>query len=152
MADINELVERITEKDNNAACSAAEQLAGLSINSSAVYEHMDYFISLLDDKNSYVRNRVLVLISANAKWDSENKIDGAIEKYLSHITDQKPITARQCIKSLPEIAERKPKLSDKILCALKNADVSGYADSMRPLVEKDIANAAAYIEEISIKP
>lgn len=118
----------------------------MSTESADVYKNMGYFISLLDDENSYVRNRVLVLIAENARWDSENKINSAIEKYLFHITDKKPITARQCIKSLAKIVLAKPELKEKTVSALKNADVSCYAESMCPLVEKDISETLLKIE------
>lgn len=81
------------------------------------------------------------MISANAKWDIDFKIDEIIDEYLKHITDEKPITARQCIKSLPDIAQYKPDLIDSISIALKGANVEKYADSMKPLIYKDIQTA-----------
>lgn len=57
------------------------------------------------------------------------------------MTDSKPITARQCVAVLPEIAAAKPELLPRIRSALKQADLSGYPDSMRPLVLKDIVAA-----------
>lgn len=82
-----------------------------------------------------------MLIAANAKWDVDNKVDEVIDRYLEHITDVKPITSRQCVKVLPVIAEYKPELREDIAAALKQADLSFYADSMRPLVMKDIEEA-----------
>lgn len=49
-----------------------------------------------------------------------------------------PITARQCIAALSEIAEIKPEFIPRIRSALQQADLSGYPDSMQPLVLKDI--------------
>ena len=63
------------------------------------------------------------------------------DEYLSHITDEKPISARQCIKSLAQIGTSKHKYIPSILEALENADLSKYKDSMRPLIEKDIEEA-----------
>ena len=60
---------------------------------------------------------------------------------LKHITDTKPITARQCIKQLPVIAKYRPELRDDILSALHKADISVYEDSMQPLIYKDIQKA-----------
>lgn len=56
----------------------------------------------------------------------------------SHVTDEKPITARQCIKALAQIGQAKREYIPTILQALRNADLSKYKDSMRPLIEKDI--------------
>lgn len=104
----------------------------------AVYTHIDAFIKMMRDSNSYVRTRGLTLIACNAKWDEAGKIDGIIDEYLEHVTDNKPITARQCIKSLPKLAEAKPHLIPRIASSLRHADTSSYADSMRPLVQNDI--------------
>jgi hypothetical protein len=86
------------------------------------------------------------LISANAKWDNEFKIDEVINQYLKHITDDKPITARQCIKALPNIAKNKPELKADIILALNKADISKYKDSMQPLIAKDIRDAILEID------
>ena len=55
-----------------------------------------------------------------------------------NIHDEKPISARQCIKSLAQIGKSKDKYIPSILEAFQNADLSKYKDSMRPLIEKDI--------------
>ena len=102
---------------------------------------MDRLSDMLESDNSYIRTRGLTLFAYNAKWDRANKIDEIIDGYLEHITDVKPITARQCIKLLPMIAKDKPELKEDILSALHRADVSFYEDSMRPLVYKDIQKA-----------
>ena len=48
-------------------------------------------------------------------------VDEIIDGYLKHITDVKPITARQCIKLLPMIAKDKPELRNDICSALERA-------------------------------
>ena len=68
---------------------------------------------------------------------------------VKHIEDVKPITARQCIKLLPLIAKNKPELKSDIVSALKKADISIYADSMQPLVCKDIQNSMHYASQLS---
>lgn len=83
----------------------------------------------------------------NAAWDKDFKIDEIIDDYLKHITDPKPITARQCIASLPKIAKNKPDLKEDILRALSRADISRYPDSMCGLVFKDIQNALREVEK-----
>ena len=108
---------------------------------------MDKLSDMLDSDNSYIRTRGLTLIACNAKWDKDYKIDEIIDKYLKHITDIKPITARQCIKLLPVIAKDKPELKDDILSALHKADSSFYEDSMQPLVYKDTQKAIKEIQK-----
>ena len=88
---------------------------------------------------SLVRNRAMHILAANAQWDEENRFDAVIADFLAHITDEKPITARQCIKALAQVGLAKPQYIPQILSALRSADLSPYRDSMRPLIEKDIA-------------
>ncbi len=95
-----------------------------------------------------IRTRGLTLIAYNARWDRDNKIDEIIDGYLKHITDVKPITARQCIKLLPMIAKDKPELRNDICSALERADISFYDDSMQPLVYKDIQKALKEIQKL----
>ena len=141
MTSLAFLINALFDKNNNIACGAMKTLAELSEQSDEVYAYMDTFIEMLESSNSYVRNRGLKLIAANARWDRDFKIEEIIDDYLKHITDPKPITARQCIASLPKIAENKPNLKENILKALNSAEVSRYPDSMRGLVLKDIQNA-----------
>ena len=79
------------------------------------------------------------LLAANAQWDDENRFDSIISDFLTHITDEKPITARQCIKALAQVGLAKPQYIQRILLCLHEADLSKYKNSMRPLIEKDMA-------------
>lgn len=143
-----ELFELLFDKNNNTAYKALQELRKLSETSDSVYPYMDKFFDMIDDDNSYIRTRGLTLIACNSKWDKDYKLDEIIDKYLKHITDVKPITARQCIKLLPVIAENKPELKDDIISALKKADISFYAGSMQPLVYKDIQMSLTEIQKL----
>ena len=68
-----------------------------------------------------------------------------LRQLLNHLTDEKPITARQCVQAMPEIARACPALSGAILTALESADFSSYRDSMRPLLQKDAVQAVSEI-------
>ena len=93
-----------------------------------------------------LRYEGLTLLAYNTKWDKDYKIDEIIDKYLRHITEVKPITARQCIKLLPIIAKYKPELRNDIISALHKANICIYDDSMRSLVCKDIQKALKEIQ------
>lgn len=131
-------IPMLTSKDDKAACSYTEKIISESRETDAWYNCFDEFASLLNHPKSLVRNRTINILAANAKWDDENRFDGILPDYLSHITDEKPITARQCVKALAEVGRAKPKLIPEILSALQSTDLSQYKDSMRPLIEKDI--------------
>ena len=140
MTEREELLARLTDKDAKAACAYTEALTAECRKSDRYFCYLDDFAALLRDKNSLVRNRAVAILAANARWDAENRYDALMDELLTHVTDEKPITARQCIKALPEIAAAKPRLIPKIRTALESADLTGYRDSMQPLILKDIVS------------
>ncbi len=146
--NIAETFELLFDKNNNVAYKALQILQKESEEANCVYPYMDRFSDMLDSDNSYIRTRGLTLIAYNAKWDKDYKIDEVIDRYLQHITDVKPITARQCIKLLPMIAKHKPELKNDILAALQKANFSFYDDSMQTLVYKDIQKALKEIQTL----
>lgn len=146
--NIAETFELLLDKNNNVAYKALQLLQKESEERNYVYPYMGRLSDMLDSDNSYIRTRGLTLLAYNAKWDKDNKIDEIIDKYLKHITDIKPITARQCIKLLPIIAEYKPELKNDILSALHKANISIYGDSMQSLVHKDIQKALNEIQNL----
>ena len=146
--NIAETFELLFDKNNNTAYKALQELQKESERTDCVYPYMDRLSQMLDSDNSYIRTRGLTLLAWNAKWDKDYKIDEIIDRYLKHITDAKPVTARQCIKLLPIIAEYKPDLRNEIVSALQKADISAYDDSMRPLVYKDIQKALKEIQKL----
>lgn len=132
------IIEALTSKNDKSACAFSEKITSESKDSNAWYAHFDEFASLLNHPNSFVRNRVIWILSSLAKWDDENRFEKILPEYLSHITDEKPITSRQCVQALSQIGNAKPTFVPAIIAALQNADLSKYKDSMRPLIEKDI--------------
>ena len=143
-----EAFELLFDKNNKTAYKALQELQKESEETAHVYLYMDRLSDMLESDNSYIRTRGLTLLAYNARWDRDNKIDEIIDGYLKHITDVKPITARQCIKLLPMIAKDKPELKEDILSALHRADVSFYEDSMWPLAYKDIQKALKEIQKL----
>ena len=133
------IIAKLTAKDDKYACAIADKIISESQDTDEWYEYFDEFASLLNHPKSLVRNHVLYILATNAQWDNENRFDAIISEYLTHVTDDKPITARQCIKALAQIGVAKPQYIPRILLCLHEADLSKYKDSMRPLIEKDMA-------------
>ena len=133
------MIAKLTLKDDNYACALADRIITESQETDEWYDYFDDFASLLNHPKSLVRNRALFILAANAQWDEENRFDAILSDFLTHITDEKPITARQCVKALARVGRAKPQYIPRILSCLKRADLSEYKDSMRPLIEKDIA-------------
>ena len=134
-----EIISKLTSKDDQYACSIADQIIFESRDTDKWYEYFDAFASLLNHPKSFVRNRALHILAANAKWDAGNRFDTILDDYLAHITDEKPITARQCIKALQQVGLAKPKYIPRIIDGFRSADLSRYKESMHPLIEQDMA-------------
>lgn len=133
------VIENLTSKNDTFSCAYAEKILAESQETDQWYDYFADFALLLNHPKSLVRNRALHILAANAQWDEENRFDAILPDYLSHITDEKPITARQCIQALAQVGLKKPRYIERILSSLRSADLSKYKDSMRPLIEKDIA-------------
>lgn len=136
-----DIIAQLTAKDDKYACALADRIIAGSGESDEWYEYIDKFTALLEYPKSLVRNRAMHILAANAQWDDENRFDTILPAFLAHITDEKPITARQCIKALAKLGSAKPQYIPQILSAFHTADLSKYKGSMRPLIEKDMAEA-----------
>ena len=144
---MQDIIAKLTAKDDKYACAIADKIISESQDTDEWYEYFDAFASLLNHPKSLVRNRVLYILAANAQWDDENRFDAILEDYLAHITDEKPITARQCIKALVQVGMAKPQYISRILSCFHDADLSKYKDSMRPLIEKDMEETERLLTE-----
>jgi len=141
---MQDIIAKLTAKNDEYACAITDKIISESKDTDEWYEYFDDFASLLNHPKSLVRNRVIYILAANAQWDNENRFDAIISDYLEHVTDEKPITARQCIKALAQVGVAKPQYIPRILSCLHEADLSKYKDSMRPLIKKDIAETKKY--------
>ncbi len=144
--EIEKQMDLLYSNNNSEAYQALKVLEEMSNKSSSIYPYMNRFVEMLSHTNSYIRNRGLLLIACNAKWDTDYKIDEIIDEYMKHVTDVKPITARQCIKASVIIAKYKSDLKSNIIAALRKADISFYTGSMQSLVYKDIQIALSELQ------
>lgn len=143
---MEELIQNLYNPDNKIAYNTLKELEKLSKENSNVYKYFDTFVEMLDDENSYIRTRGIILISNNAKWDSENRINNIIDKFLVHIEDDKPITSRQCIKSLENIVKYKKELLATIKERLLKINYLKYDNSMQSLIFKDVEEILKLID------
>ena len=136
---MQEIISKLTAKDDKFACAYADRIFAESRDTDTWYEYFDAFAALLNHPKSLVRNRALHILAANAQWDEKNRFDAILPEFLRHVTDEKPITARQCIQALAQVGLAKPQYIPQILDCFHNVDLSKYKDTMRPLIKKDLA-------------
>ncbi len=148
MNHIAEWLEGLRDRDNKRAYACLLHLLEESEISEQISQYFDLFLELMNEKNSYLRTRGLLLFAANVKWDKNGLVEQNIDCFLAHLEDEKPVVSRKCIQALPQIVQAKPKLRERITAALQNAGQSGYAESMASLIQRDIVEAFEKIGRI----
>ncbi len=96
MKNLNLLINKLYSKNHNEAYKTFLFLENESLKSNITYCFFDSFLEMIDNENSYIRTRGLLLISANAQWDIDNKIEINIDSILSHIVD-KNLLYQECL-------------------------------------------------------
>ena len=153
---MEDLISKLTVKDNKYACALADKIISESKESDKWYENFDDFATLLNHPNSLVRNRAIYILAANAQWDCDNKFDLILPDFLSHITDEKPITARNtdyirlsvCRRCSNRMATLLDEHEDEFAEALEK---KANADSIREkkLIEAELQKAIVRNERVA---
>lgn len=146
MNPIEAQIEELKNKDQKTAYQALKHLLAISETRAEVSYYFDKFVALLQDPQSYVRTRGLLLIGANARWVEEKTCAAALPFCLALIQDPKPITRRQCIQALPSLSAAHPSLKPTILAALTNAQIQDVPETMQRLITKDIQKTLQVIQ------
>ncbi len=145
--DIAFLVNLLSEKDDKIRYAALLLLQSRSAGFSDVYPYWEVFLKKLNSENSYQRSIGLMLIAENARWDTENRMEDALDAYLEILHDEKPITVRQCIQALHRILPYKRHLAEKIADALISLDMTTIRTTMRKSVLTDILSVLAAVRK-----
>lgn len=135
---MSDIIELLQDKDDKKAYSLEKEMIIKSAESDEYYRYFDEFIGLLTAKSSYVRTRGFCLCCAQARWDNDGKLAGALDVILSLLHDEKPTVVRRCLGALHEVVLYRPELCDTIENEVENIDLSKYKDSMSPLIKRDI--------------
>ena len=84
--NLEDLICSLRSSKPSQGYRAFQQLLEIGRDSDVLSGYLEEFLSLSEGKNSYLRTRGLLLLCANAKWDSAGKINAALERILGHIT------------------------------------------------------------------
>ena len=144
---MNEIIRKLSDKNNKEAYVFAKQLGIESAETDKYIDFIPEFAELLQDKSSYVRTRAFILICNQSRWAADGQLEAVLDKMLLLLNDLKPTVVRQCLGALPEVVLFRPELSEKIENAVKEIDCSKYKDSLKPLIEKDIAELLKLLRE-----
>jgi hypothetical protein len=87
--DIAQLVEWLALKDDKIRYQAFLLLQNRVLLFDDVYPYWNIFQEKLQSDNSYQRSIGLMLIAENTKWDTDDRLEGAIDEYLECLNDEK---------------------------------------------------------------
>ena len=135
-------------KDTKSSYSLFLQLERQAGEDPALFQGYPLYLEMLKSNSSYLRVRGFRMLCAAAKWDSSGIIRENLPQILAQLQDEKPTAVRQCLKALPELAAGRPELTEQICERVRGLDLSGYKNSMQPLIRRD---AEAFLEEMAQK-
>ncbi len=138
-----DIIAGLKSKDNNEAYRLLLLLEQHSAESSELYGCFTDFIGLLKSKSSFVQVRGFRLACAQARWDTEKRLEQNLDALFAALYAAKPTAARQCLAALQNVLRWRPELAGTIAAGLDGMDLDKYKDSMRPLIEKDMAELRA---------
>lgn len=135
MTDIRQILCAKDAKGSYLLFLQLEQQAG---EDPALLEEYPLYLEMLKSKSSYLRVRGFRMLCAAAKWDTRGMIRENLPVILGQLQDEKSTAVRQCLAALPALLEGRPELSEQIRAKVAGLDLSGYRDSMRPLIQRDV--------------
>ncbi len=140
-ADIDFLVDLLSEKDDKLRYNAFLLLQAHSREQPSVYRYWDVLERKLFSNNSYQRSLGVMLIADNVRWDNEGKFTKTFNKYMTCCSDEKFITARQTVQGLETIVKSTDRYNDAIKQALVKLQFTKYKENQQSLLKKDVSNA-----------
>jgi len=146
METVGDWVAGLRNQDDKQAYECLKNLLALSQHSAEAYAYFADYVELMQSGHSYRRTRGFLLIAANAKWDTDYKLDEVFDTFLRCLAEAKPIEARQEIRAMGAIALARSDLADEITRAFTNMNLFRYPETMRSLIRKDIAQTLLEIE------
>lgn len=144
---MNAMLARLTDNDDKRAYEFTKELLDVSEEKQEYYAFLEDFVSLLGSKKTYIRTRAFLLCCAQAKWDTEGRLEKALPDLLALFRDPKPTVVRQCLKAAEKLAVYRPELRAPLREELAAMDLNGYRDSMVPLILKDMEELSRVLEK-----
>lgn len=145
---IKYLVPLLTDKNDEIRYLAFLVLCERSATHPDVYPYWEVLVSKLSSDNSYQRTIGATLIAANIQWDENKKFSRIFQTFMSLCNDEKFVTSRLTIQTIPVWARFVPELLDRTVEELVHINVKRLKESQRKLILLDIINALIAIREI----
>ena len=133
-----ELREILCAKDTKGSYALFLELEKQAGESPELFQEYPLYLEMLKHDSSYIRVRGFRMLCAAAKWDTEGAIAGHLSTILAQLEDEKPTAVRHCLAALPKLLQGRPELTQSVRAKVSGLDLSGYRDSMQPLIRRDV--------------
>lgn len=137
----------LTDKDDARAYAKVKEIAAASARSDEYLPYLETFASLLQAEKSFVRTRAFLLCCHQARWADAERMRKILPGMLVLFHDPRPTVVRQCLRAIREVAAASPSLCPAVKEELLKMDLSGYKDSVAPLIRKDIDAVLALLDK-----
>ena len=151
-SDVEALAPLLAEQNDDLRYCAFLALQARSRISSGVYPYWERFAAMLEEPNSYRRNVALRLLAENVRWDREKKFSALFSQWMAHCQDEKFVTCRQALQSIPIWAPHAPELAEETAKQLMEINLSAFRDSQQKLILTDILEALSALRPYFSSP
>lgn len=142
------LVDLLDEKADEARYQALLLLTERSKRFPDVLPYWRRFCGKLASGNSYQRSIGAMMVAANARWADADAVGACLPACLKLLLDEKPITVRQAIQALGQIARDVPTAAPEIARALMGMDIRSARETMRKLLLLDACRALMPLKDV----
>jgi len=125
-------------------------------NPEEIYDHMDFFINLLDSKHRILTWNAIITIANLTKVDTMRKFDENFDKYFSFLNNDYMVTVANIVGSSSKIVLAKPYLTNRIINELLKVDKIKITPHLteackKVIIEKTIKSFNIFIDQIKDK-
>jgi hypothetical protein len=139
---IKEFIDNLGSTDDKVRLAALQIVLKITENKvDWVYDVWDDLVDKLGNENSYQRSIAIMVLCNLAKSDSENRIEGPLNRLLAHTKDDKFITSRQCIQNIWKVAAVNGRARKAILDHLEKQFAGCAEEKHYNLIRQDIIQA-----------
>ncbi len=124
---LSEIIEGLSSDNARVKYGCAKILRMISEKEPEIlYSRFDFFASLIDSDNTFLKWGAIHILANLAAVDSENKFEKIFDKYFAPIPGPVLITAANVIGGTAKIALAKPKFTEKIAKELLKVETATY--------------------------
>jgi len=143
---VKECIDNLGSTDDKTRLNALQTILKITEDKvDWVYDVWDDLVSKLDNENSYQRSIALMVLCNLAKSDSENRIEGILDRLLAHTRDDKFITSRQCIQNVWKVAATSNRTKEIVLDHLEKQYTDCSEEKHYNLIRQDIIQSIRYL-------